>query len=121
MRRRDSYFSRLRIGLVRKTTPHGISVATTDFYLLAAQSPGDKWLEAHPQVLGAFILVAAVLNLLFGLALLLAAFIAARKTRNLPPLALIAMYAPGAVFCAIVVVMLLYVAYLFCGGSPSFR
>ena len=92
-----------------------------DFYLLAEQSPGDKWLEAHPQVLGTIVLAAALLNLLFALALLLIPYLITRKIRNVPPLALIALYAPGAGFCAIVLFMLLFATYLFCGGSPSFR
>jgi hypothetical protein len=92
-----------------------------DFYLLAEQSPGDQWLEDHPQVMGAIVLVAALLNLLFALVMLLVPFLITRKMRKLPPLALIAMYAPGAAFCAIVLFMLLFATYLFCGGSPSFR
>ena len=92
-----------------------------DFYLLAEQSPGDKWLEEHPQVLGAIVLASAMVNLLFALTFLLAAFLITRKVRNVPPLMQITLYAPGAAFSAIVLVMLLFVAYLFCGGSPSFR
>jgi hypothetical protein len=88
--------------------------------ILAEQDPGDKWLEEHPQVLAAIILSIAALNLLFALALLLVAFIVT-KIWKLPPWARLALYAPGAGFCAIVLVMLLYVAYLFLGGSPSFR
>ena len=93
----------------------------TEFCLLAEQSPENKWLEDHPQVLGAIILGIATLNLLFALALLLPAFIITRRIRNVPPLLQIVLYAPGATFCAIVFVMVLYAAYLFCGGSPSFR
>ena len=92
-----------------------------EFYLLAEQTPENRWLEEHPQVLGAIILGIATLNLLFALVMLLPAFIIARKIRNVPPLLKIVLYAPGATFCAIVLVMVLYAAYLFCGGSPSFR
>jgi hypothetical protein len=58
----------------------------TTFCLLAAQDPANQWLEDNPQVLGGIILVAAVLNLLFALFLLLAAFIATRMVRKKLPL-----------------------------------
>jgi hypothetical protein len=63
----------------------------------------------------------AVLNLLFALTLLVVAFMVTRKIRNLSPMLQIAAYAPAATICAIVIVMMLFAAYLFCGGSPSFR
>lgn len=93
----------------------------TEFCLLAEQSPENKWLEEHPQVLGAIILGIAMLNLLFALAMLLPAFIITRKIRNVPPLFQVVLYAPGVIYCGLVLVMLLFAAYLFCGGSPSFR
>jgi|GEM_PF-6297144 hypothetical protein len=93
----------------------------TEFCLLAEQSPENKWLEDHPQVLGAIILGIATLNLLFALALLLPAFIITRRIRNVPPLFQVVLYAPGVIYCGLVLVMLLFAAYLFCGGSPSFR
>ena len=92
-----------------------------EFFLFAEQSPEDRWLEEHPQVLGAMVLAAAMLNLLFALAMLLPAFIITRKVRNVPPLLQIVLYAPGVIYCGLVLVMLLFSAYLFCGGSPSFR
>ncbi|MFN0018563.1 MAG: hypothetical protein ACKVP0_09905 [Pirellulaceae bacterium] len=92
-----------------------------DFCLLAEQSPENQWLEAHPQVMGAIVLAAALLNLLFALVMLLVPFLIIRKMQKPPPLALMAMYAPGAAYCALVLFMMLFAAYLFCGGSPSFR
>ena len=93
----------------------------TPFYLFAAQDPADAWLEAHPEVMAAILLVPATLVMLFGLLILLIPWMIMRNGRNkLPPVALIAIYSPGATFCLIACGMLLFAAYLALGG-PSFR
>ena len=66
-------------------------------------------------------MVPAVLNLLFAITILVIPFFVARKARNLPTVALIAMYSPGTVFLLISLGMFLFCVYLFCGGSPSFQ